>query len=66
MPRTHKNILRNTRGKIMWFEYKGFTIHRLDLYWYLILGPYGYRGYETSTNAARKTIDSVIAGQCVE
>ena len=50
----------------MWFEYKGFTIHRLDLNWYLILGPYGYRGYETSTNAARKMIDSVIAGQCVE
>ena len=50
----------------MWFEYKGFTIHRLDLYWYLILGPYGYRGYETSTNAARKMIDGVIAGQCVE
>jgi hypothetical protein len=44
----------------MWFEYKGFAVH----HWYLILGPAGYRGYETSTNAARKTIDGVIAGQC--
>ena len=50
----------------MWFEYKGFTVHWLGLYWYLILGPAGYRGYETSTKAARKTIDGVIAGQCVE
>jgi Ribonuclease G/E len=48
----------------MWFEYRGFTVHRLDLYWYLILGPAGYRGYETSENAARKVIDGVIAGQC--
>jgi len=48
----------------MWFEYKGFTVHRLELYWYLIIGPYGYRSYETSTAAARKTIDGVIAGQC--
>jgi hypothetical protein len=52
--------------KIMWFEYKGFTVHRLDLYWYLILGPAGYRDYETSENAARKVIDGVIAGQCGE
>jgi len=48
----------------MWFEYRGFTVHWLGLYWYLIIGPGGYRGYETSTNAARKTIDGVIAGQC--
>jgi len=48
----------------MYFEYKRFTVHWLGLYWYLILGPNGYRGYETSTNNARKTIDGVIAGQC--
>jgi len=48
----------------MWFEYRGFTVHLLGLYWYLIIGPAGYRGYETSTKAARKTIDGVIAGQC--
>ena len=50
----------------MWFEYKGFTVHRLGPCWYLILGPAGYGGYETSASAARKAIDGVIAGQCGE
>jgi hypothetical protein len=49
----------------MWFEYKGFSVHRLDLYWYLIIGPC-FRGYETSEKAAWKAIDGVIAGQCGE
>ena len=47
----------------MWFEYKGYTVHRLALYWYLIIGP-GFRGYETSENAARLAIDGVIARLC--
>jgi hypothetical protein len=49
----------------MWFEYKGYTVHWLGLYWYLVLGP-NYRGYETSEHAARTMIDSIIAGQCAE
>jgi hypothetical protein len=47
----------------MWFEYRGFTVHRLGLYWYFVLGP-NFRGYETSENAARKMIDSIADGQC--
>jgi len=50
----------------MRFEYRGFTVHRLGPYRYLVLGPYGYRCYETSTKAARKTIDGIIANQCME
>jgi len=64
-PESIKNILRN-KGAHMWFEYRGFTIHRLDLYWYLVICPNGDRFYETSTIAARKTIDGVIASQCAE
>ena len=49
----------------MWFEYNGYTVHRFDLYWYLIIGP-GFRGYETSEHAARHVIDRVISAQCQE
>jgi hypothetical protein len=50
----------------MWFEYRGFTVHLLDLYRYLILGNIGFRSYVTSENEARKTIDSIVDGQCGE
>jgi len=50
----------------MWFEYRGYAVHRLDLYWYLVLDPYGNRFYETSTKAARKTIDEIITKQCAD
>jgi hypothetical protein len=49
----------------MLFDYFYFTVHRLGVNWYLITGP-GFRGYETSPEAARHTIDGIIAGQCGE
>jgi hypothetical protein len=45
------------------FEYLGFIVHRLAMRLYLVTGP-GFRGYATSENQARQTIDGVIAGQC--
>jgi hypothetical protein len=49
----------------MVFEYKGFTVHRLDLYWYLILGAC-LRCYATSESEARKTIDGIADRQCAD
>jgi hypothetical protein len=49
----------------MCFGYGGYMVHRLGLYWYLIIGPY-FRGYETSESAARKMIDGIIFGHCEE
>jgi hypothetical protein len=48
---------------MQFFEYLGFTIHRIGLYRYFVIGPY-FRGYAASLIEAVGTIDGFIAGQC--
>jgi hypothetical protein len=45
------------------FEYLGFSIHRIGLNRYFVTGPY-FRGYAASVTEAVKIIDGIAAGQC--
>jgi hypothetical protein len=46
------------------FEYLGFTVHRLGLCRYFIIGP-GFRGCSASVIEAVKIINVIAAGQCM-
>jgi hypothetical protein len=45
------------------FEYLGFSIHRIGLNRYFVNGP-GFQGYTASVIEAVKIIDCIAAGQC--
>jgi len=49
----------------MWFEYRGFTVHRLGLSCFLVTGP-GLWGYAVSENEARQIIGGIVSAQCEE
>ena len=49
----------------MCFIYCGYTVSRLGLRLFLVIGP-DFRGFETSVSTAIKTIDGIISGRCEE